>query len=209
MSIQPTSSVGAMGAYNNIGALTTEGLLMYCQKQLGDVDTQINEYFAAQKSAVAKKQILNDLKSTMSKFQPPKKEDRSEITVALLTAHQKLTEMGAHAEADAVMKELHTLFPNFDAVAAKFAGDPDPTKAIEALGDLLLKGTHKFPSTKESWSGHVLTIENIVQDVSSNAELQMIQLQSLASARQTIVQLTTNMMAKADQSLGTVIANIK
>ena len=64
-------------------------------------------------------------------------------------------------------------------------------------------------TNKEFYTGIGDGIGEIVEDLKGNAELQMIQLQSLISARQTAVQLTTNMLSKVDQTLQSVVSNIK
>ena len=52
-------------------------------------------------------------------------------------------------------------------------------------------------------------IDALVNDIGKNAELNMIQLQSILSQRQTAVQLTSNMMKALNDSESQIVHNIK
>jgi hypothetical protein len=62
--------------------------------------------------------------------------------------------------------------------------------------------------TKDAWASLIGDVQQLREDISSNAELRMMQLQSLMSQRQTAVQLVTNIMAKFDQTLASIVAKI-
>jgi len=83
----------------------------------------------------------------------------------------------------------------------------DPTRAqLQAKWDELTARQGQF--TKEEWKGITGDIHSMLEDVSGNAEINMIQLQSIMSQRQTAVQLTTGMLAKYDEGIKSVIGNI-
>lgn len=188
-------------------ALTADALLVYCQTQLNDIDGQIKGYLDQQKVSLQKKEILNELKATLSKYQPPKKENAGEIAAAYLHAYDRLADLGATDLAAAVKADCTKLFP---AYADK--------NTFNYVLDVLKKGNWSVSIndlagmvsvSKESWSGYVGDVSAKLDDISGDAELNMIQLQSLMSKRQTAIQLTTNMMAKHDQGLSAIVANMK
>ena len=207
MTIAPTSPTGpALGAYANPESLSAEGLLMNCQPQLSGLDTQIQEYFALQRSAVGKKKVVNEMKATMNQYQPPKSEaDREAIGTPIEKACIALREMGATAEAE----QIEAMVPQFGKTESEVQAE---IMKLMKAGKTMQAAAYAIESkamSKESWQGHILTVEGILQDISGNAELQMIQLQSMVSARQTAVQLTTNMLSKFDQTVAGVVNNIK
>ena len=53
----------------------------------------------------------------------------------------------------------------------------------------------------DDWKGTCQGLDNIVGDIKSNAEIQMLSLQDLVSQRQQAVSLACNMMSKEDTSL--------
>ncbi len=57
------------------------------------------------------------------------------------------------------------------------------------------------PPENNQWKGTCDALGNIVGDIKSNSEIQMLQLQDLVSQRQQAVSLATGMMSKEDQSL--------
>lgn len=205
-------------------ALTADALLVYCQTQLNDIDGQIKGYLDQQKVALQKKEILNELKATLSKYQPPKQENAGEIAGAYMTAYNRLNDLGATDLATAIKADATKLFPDldkqyelngqkgsgFELGAALWSSAGGGMWGInqQALMKAMSPTWPKAPS-KESWSGYVGDVSAKLDDISGDAELNMIQLQSLMSKRQTAIQLTTNMMAKHDQGLSAIVANMK
>jgi hypothetical protein len=60
---------------------------------------------------------------------------------------------------------------------------------------------HTPDSDKQEWKGTSEALSNDVQDLKSDAEIGLLQLQDLVSQRQQAVQLCTNMMSKVDDGL--------
>jgi hypothetical protein len=84
----------------------------------------------------------------------------------------------------------------FDAAPATAASSAAPTTANVV--------PPKDPTNKpqnNDWKGTCDALGNIVGDIKSNSEIQMLQLQDLVSQRQQAVSLATGMMSKEDQSL--------
>jgi hypothetical protein len=51
-------------------------------------------------------------------------------------------------------------------------------------------------------------LEGVTKDIESSAQLDMIRLQSIMSARQTAIQLSTNLVAALGESTKAIVSNI-
>lgn len=60
---------------------------------------------------------------------------------------------------------------------------------------------HPPDKGNKEWQGDTDALSNIADDIKSNAEIQMLQLQDLVSQRQQAVQLVSGMLSKQDQAL--------
>ncbi len=213
MSVPGVNNTSAIGNYGVPNSLTAEGLLLYCQSQLSDIDGDIKGYIEQQKKAIAEKQILSELKNTLSKYQPPSSaKQKLEIAAAYGEANFKLKELGDTELAAKVEGAFHSVFPSGDmnvAIVWSQSGMMDIGSEKQKAQLDSVFGAWTASKTKEGWAGTVGDVTTMVEDLSGNAEINIIQLQSLMSKRQTAVQLTTNMMAKQDQTAMSPINNIK
>lgn len=182
------ASGGALGVFRNDPAstLTNESLLVYCQSQLASLDGTIKGYMEEQKLNIARKKVLSDLESNFKKYDPSQ------------------TATGWDGTAKAFD----------DAIAALPEGDP-LRATLQAKHDEIWDRystsspnfIHRGPS-KEEWEGYTGDLHGMLEDLSGNAEINMIQIQSLMSQRQTAVQLTTSMMAKEDEGIRSILKNL-
>lgn len=209
MSIPPVNSTSlGLGALNP-NSLSADALMTYCQTQLGNIDSEVKTYFDQQQKMLAQKQVLSDLKNALSKYAPPKTEAQwDEVTSAYQKANNALHEIDPSGQITQQVQDLYfSLQPKIDAAAT--------VKKDELKGPLNPWGIDYSSiawatvASKEWWTGHVGDVGSVVDAVSGNAELNMIQLQSMMSKRQTAVQLTTNMLAKYDQTIASIINNVK
>jgi hypothetical protein len=67
----------------------------------------------------------------------------------------------------------------------------------------------KFSMTADEWKISLSSIQQARENVKSNADLEMVQLQSMMSQRQTCIQLATNIMSKMNQGYEAIVHNIK
>jgi hypothetical protein len=76
-------------------------------------------------------------------------------------------------------------------------------KAPPSVGEFqkIMTGTLGTPPQNNDWKGTCEALGNIVGDIKSGAEIQMLQLQDLVSQRQQAVSLACGMMSKEDSSL--------
>ncbi len=171
---------GSSGLVNDgVTNLTAEALLCYCQAQLNSLDAEISDFMDRQKAALREKELLRDIESHMTQ------NDFSNPSWDRLAA-----------AFDAAIQELAAKDP---ALAAQLQGQKDQIWA---------KYYDKPQPTAEGWKIDVDSLRALLDNVKDNAELEMIKVQSLMSARQTAVQLTTGMMAKFDQTIQSIVKNI-
>ncbi|MBK7585412.1 MAG: hypothetical protein IPI67_35125 [Myxococcales bacterium] len=180
-------------------SLTAEGLLLYCQTQLKGIDNEIKSFMAQQKNMQAKKKILSELKTaiethtTSGKSADKVKQLGQQIGDAYTKAYKELKGAGMDAEAAALLLDYKSWFPNGN--------------ISEGKHDV---ATAALPTGAESeFNAKFKPLADMIDDLGKNAELNMIQLQSLVSSRQTLIQLTTNMMEKNLKGLDGIVGNIR
>jgi hypothetical protein len=165
-------------AYAYKGALSPDALLAYCRSQLNSLDATIQGYLDQQRLNVQRKKALGDVENMMKKY------------ANVPNGEQQWSDYN-RTFGDAIRS-----LPPDDPVGAR----------LQAKWDELFARQGQF--TKEEWQGHTGDIRSMLDEVSGNAEINMIHLQSIMSQRQTAVQLTTGMLAKYDEGIKSVIGNI-
>jgi hypothetical protein len=170
---------GVSGGLGGVAGLTPDALVAYCSAQLNGIDGQITSYEQQQQAQLAEKQAIQHAGTAMSQFgtSGPQNQEQWDATISGIRA--------AAAE----------LPPN-DPVAAKLYSEADALQSKYCQG---VSPNPHYPSTGE-WSSDSQQFTDMGNNVSSAAEIQMIELQSLVSKRATVVQLTTNMMSTMTQS---------
>ena len=169
-------------------ALTAESMMVYLTTRLGSVDVQIDAIFESQQEAEKVRAALNEIKELLN-------------GLAESTDKDKILKGSEEA--------LATVVSVIDGELAEL--DPDLAKRLKT--DLQQNGY--ILEGKES-QYQMLQIENtrdylgnVLSQLESTAEMNMIQLQSLMSARQTAISLATNLVAKLDESTSKVVDNIR
>jgi hypothetical protein len=190
---------GIDGFLGNAESLTPEALFIYCATQLKSLDADIKAFMNKQKTMNYKKKVLQELKtklegnSTLDKSATVTDARAANINKAYKEAYADLMAAGHVDEADLLAKDFQSWYPNDD-IAAKTTNLKD----------------YKCPTeTQSSFDEKVNQIENMIDELTKNSELNMIQLQSIMSQRQTAVQLTTNMLDKFHKGLDQIAANFK
>jgi hypothetical protein len=166
--------------------LSPEGLLLFCQSQLGDLDQKIQQGMTQQKKMVALQNSIGNIKSLLTEVGLRGKE------VVKLTPQQKEDITKAF---DQAIKE------------AKSMGDSDAAKAIESAKSQFLLDDNFFVGGDETKAMND-ALDTAVGSARSGAELQMIELQGLMSKRATALQLTTNMLNSVNEGAKSIAGNI-
>jgi hypothetical protein len=171
-------AVTSFDSYSYQSALSPDALLAYCRSQLNSLDATIRGYLDQQRLNIQRKKALSDVENMMKKYAN--------------------VPNGEHEwdDYDQTFRNAMDSLPPDDAVRSQ----------LQAKWDELFPRQGQF--TKEEWEGHTGDIRSMLDEVSGNAEINMIHLQSIMSQRQTAVQLTTGMLAKYDEGIKSVIGNI-
>lgn len=186
---------------DEVWGLTPEALMTYCQTQIRSIDDKIEAFMKGQKDMMKKKEILQELKTSIETNCTVGKEDgeydkrAAAIAAAYEKAYNELVEAGFPDLANQVFEQCKTWFPN--------------AKVADGKLDCVTGG-HGCPiDTDSSFAAGYQTISDELDALSKDMELNMIQLQSDMSKRQTAIQLTTNMLDKFNRGLDQVVGNIK
>jgi hypothetical protein len=189
-----SSGYGAL----DVASLTPDALLTYCATQLQSIDATIKEFMQAQKTMLARKEILQQLKNdiagnnTVNKSPEVEDANKKNVAEAYKAAYDKLVEKYPELAAE-INKQFREWFPNGDL----------------STGDLNTKD-NKAPTASDSeFQEKVGHVQNMIDDLGANMELNMIRLQAEISKRGTVIQLTTSMLDKLGKSLDQIAANYK
>lgn len=160
--------------------LTPDTLLAYCASQLGALDARINTLMGHQRLALAQKAAIEKAGSCLKHGRP---------TNADMVSSFK-------SEWEAAIESLP-------------GGDPIRTQLEQIYTGLRQKTSDKSTSYNDTeWAGFTADVDELANNVGGGADLEMVELQSLVSKRQTAVQLTTALMQKIDSSSDGIVANI-
>jgi len=171
--------------------LSAESILVYCQVRLGSMDTEIKNMMDAQRAAIHRKQVLNELKTDL----------------------QACHDGNGGFPVDAYDKAIAQL-PGDDPVRAQLQKQRD--ELFVAEGDSLdlscrpeLNLAYQPELSDEQLQSLTDKIDGLLERINDDAEIRMIELQSLMSARQTAISLTTNILNKIQQSEQSIVDNIR
>jgi hypothetical protein len=186
-SVNASSNAWAAQGGSDLSGLTPDGLLAYCNAQLNDMDGQINGYMNGQKTALRDRTAVQNAEEVFKKFgaKGPQNQDQwDECEHALDQAANSLPADDPNRQA---------LIDYKAKLEQQYCNDISPNPHYPGDGE---------------WQGNTEALDNMASGIKSGAEIEMIKLQSLVSQRATVVQLTTNMMSKMDQSLENVASKI-
>lgn len=169
--------------------LTADGMLIYLQTRLTGIDDQIN-------AAFEKQQQIEQIRKTLMKLQNATSNLSSDDSAAL-NEQQRAAFEAAMSELEAIDPLLHQ-------------------SLVDDLANAKLVDTHDdgtFKAIYVNFDGHETQSLNQIlgsrlKQLESSAQLEMIQLQSLMSARQTAIQLATNLVSAIGKGTETIVSNI-
>lgn len=173
--------------------LTADGMMIYLQSRLGGLDEQIGAIMDKQKASETARKALQHVQNELAKVG----EEGGDVNLA--TFANGLNEIAACMGPEAAAEVLKNC-P--EAVSGKL--DLDTTTGLYAPA----KDATTAPLSKEDLTNMKSYIDNAIKDVESGAELEMIKLQSLMSARNTAISLATNMMSAIGKGQEAIVGNI-
>ncbi len=170
---------GTSRAMEDASSLTPDALMIYCQTRLRSLDSEIQKAFDEQSKGNSMKAELAELGSKIT-MDPNGFNDQAKLDQYVGELQAEQAKVGANSpQGQEIQKMIDTL---------KSGGDSTVTSQEIAS---IQQGFKTIQSTYDSGS-----------------ELQMIQLQSLMSQRQTAIQLTTNLIQTMNDTMQKVVGNV-
>lgn len=175
----PTGSTGAVGS----AALSPDALMVYCQTRLRGIDDQMSGLMAKQQKANDDTQAINEALAVLNNNVAGYTDDKSK-TVAMTDA--------------------------LDAAIKKVGSDtPEGQRLQKIRDDLYNNGVVQDGTVNDTeMQKYIESVNGVVKDINSGAELNMINLQSIMSQRQTAIQLTTNLVESLGEQSKSIAANV-
>lgn len=168
------------------GTLTPEALIAYVAEKLGGIDNRVQTMMSKQRAREAQSQALTDLAN-------------------VLGAHQ--ADIAEGASGDQARKDIDAAYAK--AIAAVGGEDTPLGQKLAAQrkdfdGTAQLNGVNvgdpsNLVNTKEM-DGFLGNVNRLQSDLNRGGELDMLQLQSMTSQRQQIVQMATNVIASLGET---------
>ena len=170
-------------------AMTPDALIVYLSTRLGNVDTQMDEIFAREKAAEKVRGELRGIQELLT-------------TLEDSTNGEQGLDMKDH---DAFMKALNGHLDTIEKIDPKLAAS-----IREHLGSdgQILHGDDPHYNTNELDASKDY-LGMVSKDLESGSQMDMIALQSLMGARQTAIQLATNLVSALSESMKSIVGNIR
>jgi hypothetical protein len=193
-------SAGAIAPIGDFGAnLSPDALMAYCQSRLDSIDDQASTLMKTQQANAA---TIQQIDTVISALKPYATEGVNSADDCANLESKFGTLITSLQKSDPGCPELPALNVAYNSMVWSGTGGQDPggpglidegSYASKAAG---ARGDNNFSS--DEVQGYVQTLTDAAGNINSDSELQMVQLQSLMSQRQTAISLTTNLV----QSLG-------
>jgi hypothetical protein len=187
---QAVASSDIFGSANfNPNAMTPDTLLIYLGSRMGSLDNQMGEVFNRQKTSEKLRSELHAIQQELTTIDS--KDDKHELVVGGLT-QESIKEIDAHIR-------------NIEAIDPKLGADVRKTMFED--GQIASRGDQNYYTYELDNSKEYLNM--VAKDLESSAQMDMISLQSLMGARQTAIQLSTNLISALNESQKSVVGNIR
>jgi hypothetical protein len=198
----PSGSIDGPSADDLATGLSPDALMAYCQSRLDSIDGQVKDSFASQQRTASTISTINAFADILH---------RNDGDVTGAPNCQAL-----ESQFQTMITTVQSTDPNCAALPAMiqaynsmvWSGDGGAAFLHQTSGPDMIDAD-KYPPSKDSpqgdktlgnaeVQGYMSTLTDASSNLNSGSELQMVQLQSLMSQRQTAISLTTNLV----QSLG-------
>lgn len=189
------SSTFFQSAIVSPGHLTPDGMMLYLERRLGSLDGQINTIIDKQRQSEAGRKSLQGALNLLA--QCP--EGGGDIDARKLADcfDEMAKTMGVEAS--------HQIEEGMPASIRERIGDGNRNGNWGAGHDPQNPPLHL---SKEDLAAATTQIESLIKDIESGSELEMIKLQSLMSARNTAISLSTNMASSIGKGHEAITGNI-
>jgi hypothetical protein len=206
-SVVPTSTLTAPNDFT--ANLSPDSLMVYLSTRLNGLDDQIDAIFNHEQKQQKVQESLRKIQTALSTLDERKDHAGDVVDLpdrdASAPAHQEVIgpdgkvvgASPAERNIDEALDEIEKLDPNLAA---------DMRAKLSSEGFILFVQDGKYKGAEVTATKQY--IEGIAKDIESDSQMNMIQLQSLMSARQTAIQLSTNMIAALGESSKAIATNI-
>jgi len=176
-------------------SLSPEGLLLYLQTRLNGLDSRIDEVFQKQQYNERMRNNILELQKTLSMLDENTDKPQAQLDFPANSDGQPID-------------VRQRVYDQINAIALE-----DPKMAEDILRDLQQPG-QILSGNDAKYSGSEVTnskeyFQSLTKQLETGAQLDMIQLQSTMSARQTAIQLATNLTASYNDSQKSIVTNIR
>jgi hypothetical protein len=175
--------------------LSPDGLLYYLQTRLGSLDARIDEVFVKQTRNENLRKQVTELQKTLSLLNENSSKPQDQLAFPKDQNGQPIDVTG----------RIHDQIQAIRMIDASLADD--------ILADLSIPG-QILGGNRETYAGFEVTnakeyLSGLNKSLETGAQLDMIQLQSLMSTRQSAIQLATNLTASYNDSQKSIVTNIR
>lgn len=182
-----TITISTPHFYEN--AVTPDALYIYLSTRLQGLDEKINGVFEKQKASDKVRGALNEIKTQLAKLETKDREPDSIIA----------------SETGEPFQNIRNQIEIIRAVDSNLAVRLEADLSHRESG-ILHERDHTYTTLQHTASAEL--IDNVTKDLEATAQLDMILLQSTMSARQTAIQLATNLTASLADSLKNIVGNL-
>jgi len=184
--------------------LTPDALMAYCKSRLRSIDDQVYTAMYGQKQIASETSQVQAAMAALQKYSAgtSSKDDCTSMEIALHKAIEQIK------DTDSNCPELPKLRQIYNDLVWSGTGPTENTPYEDNYPPNQVGGEGDHILSSSEVSGFINSLQGCASDLNSSAELNMIQIQSLMSQRQTAVQLTTNLVQSLGDQANKIAANI-
>jgi hypothetical protein len=187
--------------------LTPDALLQYCQSRLESVDAQLQGVLQGQQ---VRNSEISAIQQVLQKFNSATDGVNDDSTTCTSMEKSLYDLVGRLESADPGCPELPKLKQIYNNLLYSGTG---PTTDLPYVDESLYPPDQQGPRGDNTLStgeiqGYVSGLQACASDLNSGSELEMIQVQSLMSQRQTAIQLTTNLVQSLGDQAQKIVENV-
>jgi hypothetical protein len=206
-----TSDAALFSGANAVTYLTPEGLMAYCQSRLDSINGQAQGIFSQQQLRNGEISAINNVAQEFQRFTAGVDHDQKSCALLESSLHDLI---GQLSHADPGCPEIPKLKQLYNDLVYSGTGPAkDPTQQPQYFDVSTFPPVHTGPQGDNTLDNtemqtFITKLQGCASDLNSSSELQMIQLQSLMSERQTAIQLTTNLVQSLGDQYKKIVENV-
>jgi hypothetical protein len=202
--------------------LSPDAMIAFCQVQLSDLDQQISDDMKWQNTQVADRKLIAQVQDTLQSFGtqgPQSGTDMQKCIDGFTTAIDAMDPSDPNrVTLQAQLDAMKSAFPYTPAILGTEKAPMLPSSIAKVSPLAAWSGSGASAGTTSEttpvmlpeqftkpvdlqWKGTTDSLNTVVDNIKSGAEIQLLQLQDLIAQRQRAVETATGMMTKTDQTL--------